>query len=401
MQEPEVQNKVYLGDLLLRAEVINADSLQDALSLSQRMHVKLGRVLTMQGHLTEQHMAAAEQITALIEYGDLTLEQGVKAIQMVCNQNIDLKTAMNRLSQAVDTGTASNRLGELLQAASILTPAHLRRGLKNYLDTGVPLGRVLVNTGIISESILHAGISAQRLIFKRLINREQAVCALRTAYLDRSTLEEALKKHNLESVVAAPTFGLGELFVYAGIISDNALVTAREIEIVEEKELEQVFLECGYASKICLTGAGNILQMLQEGLVVQDVAAHLLRKVKDAKSFEEVQAALSNFEDFDQENIESVDFTEIIKGSALLSQEELEAASAESLQSRKPLLQTLVEKGKLTSAAAEAIKQLKTRLDIGSLQLEQAVIALAYSFENDLPLEETIDYFGWSNTASR
>src|SRR6185369_7695511 len=117
MQEPEVQNKVYLGDLLLRAEVINADSLQDALSLSQRMHVKLGRVLTMQGHLTEQHMAAAEQITALIEYGDLTLEQGVKAIQMVCNQNIVLKTAMNRLSQAVDTGTASNRLGELLQAA--------------------------------------------------------------------------------------------------------------------------------------------------------------------------------------------------------------------------------------------------------------------------------------------
>src|SRR5215467_1079364 len=103
MQEPQQQQRVFIGDLLLRAHLVTQEVLDDSLALASRMHVLLGRVLSMQGHMTEEHMAGAEQITAMIEYGDLSLEDGIKAIQMIVKQGVDLKTALHRLEQATDT----------------------------------------------------------------------------------------------------------------------------------------------------------------------------------------------------------------------------------------------------------------------------------------------------------
>jgi hypothetical protein len=88
--------------------------------------------------------------------------------------------------------------------------------------------------------------------------------------------------------------------------------------------------------------------------------------------------------------------TDILRRAGLLSDKELQIATALSLSNRSPLLKTLLDAKLVDRKVLDMVGQCKTYLDHNLIQPQQATIAITYALDNNLTIDETLDCFGWS-----
>ncbi|CAN5508145.1 hypothetical protein BH10CYA1_BH10CYA1_40330 [soil metagenome] len=88
------QSSVKIGELLVKAELIDAAIIEAAVSLASRMRVPLGRILSMEGHISEASLQSAIEVQSRIADRLVTLELGVKALQLVAQKGLTLDAAI-------------------------------------------------------------------------------------------------------------------------------------------------------------------------------------------------------------------------------------------------------------------------------------------------------------------
>jgi alkylated DNA nucleotide flippase Atl1 len=154
-----------LGDLLTSAGLLKAEELRQAMLIAKSQGLPVGRVIIMSGFMSENNLQAAVQCQSLLKDGILSAEIAVNALRTLHRENISLDEALQKLSVNLNqSGNSTNKLGELLIEAGILTKAQLDDALAHGKSSGLPLGRVLVVTNIISEQLLASALNAQILI---------------------------------------------------------------------------------------------------------------------------------------------------------------------------------------------------------------------------------------------
>ena len=397
-EEQAADLALRIGDLLLRSGVVTVEALEDSVGLAHKMRMPLGRVLGMHGHLNEEGMQAALQLQDMIDARKITLDSGVKALEMVALQGMEFNTALRKLAPGVEKaqGRLTNKLGEVMRVAGIVNPRALEQGLMNSLNTGLPLGLVLVGMGAISNSMLHSSLLAQRLIRDNVLTREEIIQALRVARLRSITLKQSLQEQGLNESALKQTFGIGELFVLTGFMTEGQLLSAQELELVEDKPIEQVLLDCGYGTEITTTAAAQLLHMIREGTLFEDQAANILKRLRHATTTEEMAHVLSNLGDNEGADEHTVEMHELLRLAGLVSEDELKIATPMALQQRVTLVKTLFDAGILDQHMLEAAQDCKEALDSGIITIEQAVITLVYAMENQLAIEDTLIHFGWA-----
>ena len=84
------QSSIKIGELLVKAELTDATVINAAVSLASRMRVPLGRILSMEGHISEVVLQAAIEVQSRIADRLVTLELGVKALQLVAQKGMTL-----------------------------------------------------------------------------------------------------------------------------------------------------------------------------------------------------------------------------------------------------------------------------------------------------------------------
>ena len=84
------QSSFKIGELLVKAELTDATIIEAAVSLASRMRVPLGRILSMEGHISEVVLQAAIEVQSRIADRLVTLELGVKALQLVAQKGMTL-----------------------------------------------------------------------------------------------------------------------------------------------------------------------------------------------------------------------------------------------------------------------------------------------------------------------
>lgn len=397
----EAPTDIQLGELLIRGGLLAPEQFEAAYRLSFKMRLPIGRVLTMHGHVTEEQLRAALEIQARIRDGLLPFEHGIATLQLVSHEGLPLETALNRSAGPVAMPTqvpTHNRLGELLVSAGIASAPLVEQGMVTSAETGLPLGLVLLNKGIITRAALNSALSAQRLIREGNVDRDQVLYALKLARLRSISLEQSLKESG-QFANLAPTFGLGELFLMAGAVSESQLMTAFELEATEDRELDEIFVELGYASRPCVKAARHILKMIETGVLFEDQAAQIISKVQYASSNDELQKVLMLIDEDPTAIFEEkpqIEITDILKKSGLISDKDLQIATALALANKVPLMKTLFDARLIDEQVLEHANHLKTYLDHDLLKLEQATIVMAYCLENNMTVEETLDTFGWT-----
>ncbi len=396
---------LQIGDLLVRSGIIEPNLLDEVNRLAVKMRLPIGRILTMHGHVADNVLATAVEVQSRIKDKALPVEHGVRALGLVAQEKISLDEALLKLAPkaAPKPVPTSNRLGEILMQAGFASPKQIEDGLIAATETGLPLGMVLLSKGIISRTGLNSALMAQQLIRRGVAERDKIIYALKSARLRSIALTQSLRENNIDPSQAAEDFGPGELLVMAGAISESQLMGARELEATENKPLEQVIAENGFATATCMQAINHILKMIRDGMLFEDQAAQLVKKIQFATSHEELNLALSQLNEMEEEDPDEkpkIEVTDILKKAGLLSDKELQIATALALANRQPLLKTLFDAHLIDQRVLELAAQCKTYLDHNLIQLEQATIAVTYAMENNLNIDDTLDCFGWSAPAA-
>ena len=384
-----------LGDLLIRTGVVTAEALEDAVALSEKMRISLDRTLGMNNHLTAEGVQAAFNLQNMIDNNQISLDSAVKVLELVALQSMEFNTALRKLAPGVEKaqGKLTTKLGEIMREAGVVNPRNLDEGLRQSLNTGLPLGLVLIGMGAISHQNLHSTLMAQRLSRDGELTREAAIQALRFARLQKISLKQSLDDQKIASIKLQ--FGVGELFVLAGFITEGQLLSAQELELVEDTKIEQVLQDCGYANPITLEAALRLLDMIKKGTLFEDQAANIFKRIRHIKTYAEMNEVFSNLGDYDIESLKT-DLTDLLFMTGLVSDEDIEAAKPLSLSNKVSLVQTLQQVGVLDQPTVAAITDCKEALDAGIISHEQAVIAVVYANENKTTLTDTLKRFGWA-----
>ena len=107
-------------------------------------------------------------------------------------------------------------------------------------------------------------------------------------------------------------------------------------------------------------------------------------------------ASIDEIQDEIDQEVTTVEVQEILQKAGLLSDKEIQIATALALSNRQPLLKTLVDAKLVNEKGLEYASQCKIYLDHNLIKMEQAAIAMVYAMENNISIDDTLDCFGWS-----
>lgn len=401
MLEHPVETAKKVADLLIRSGLISAEGLEDAVRVAERSNVTLGRVLELNGQMKERVIEAAAILQSNVDAREMDLDQAIKVIDAVARQGVDLETALRQIKRGrgrgpVDVGTATSKVGTLMSLAGVVSPQQMKQALFDSVNTGLPLGMTLVQKNMILSSVLEWCLQAQQLIKDGSLTEEKAVHAIRTARLSGKDFHQVLVSLGAPVSQVTHTFGLGELLVFATAITESQLLAAREIALEEDKELETTLVECGLISEAILDASQQLLILINEGVLFEDQAATIIRKLVRCTSVEQMMGILNNLQAEVERPVESVEIIELIGMCRILLPEQLAEGIKISRTKKAPLIQTLVEEGIIVASVVEAAEECKHFIETGVLDVEQATIALSYAVDHDTTFESALNHFGWN-----
>lgn len=183
MSEENNPRLIKIGELLISVGRLTTGDLTEAIQISKRMGVPIGRVLVMSGCVTEPDLQQALRLQSLIKDGLVDLEMGIKALEKTFKEGIDIEESLKAFNWVPQRDSAGNKLGDLLIDSSIVTSGQLERALEASFQSGMPLGGTLVLQGVLSAQMLPTVLHTQEQIRDGKMNREEAVQTLKTALM--------------------------------------------------------------------------------------------------------------------------------------------------------------------------------------------------------------------------
>jgi hypothetical protein len=263
-QAPVTRAKIDLriGEFLVAAKILSEKDLEEAMKTARATGLPVGRVFIMAGYLTETEFQAAVQAQSLVRDSILPVDIAIQALKQLFQFSTSFDEALAAAGWNAPEDTESNKLGELLLAAEIVPQHQLESAMQTSIATGLPLGRLLVSLGTLSDEVLASALNAQTLIRSGNVPREQAVQGLKSAHNRRKPLEA--KDQGIHLGPHRPSIRLGELLVAAQLVTDEDVRASLELSLVKQKSLGEMLIE----QKVIA------LELLDSALVLQEMAAN-------------------------------------------------------------------------------------------------------------------------------
>lgn len=294
-QEALVGSKPFeLHDLLIRAELVTPDQIAEARQLMLTLNLPMDRVLGMHGHIQSKAVMAAGDIHALVKSGELSIEQGVRAVQLIGRHGLDANSALKRLGRK--KSFTSGPLAALLRDSGLVTTARMEGVLRASANTGLPVGYVLTSKRLLSRATLHAALTVLDLLSRNVINRETAIYAL----LRPANCFQVLSDRQVDFEAAALPTQLERLLLNASILSESDLLTIRETCLVDGVEFDAAAKQFGFVNDSCLDAAKQLVLKVVCGDVSEEDATEILRAVKHKESVPDIQTMLSQVDNLDR-----------------------------------------------------------------------------------------------------
>lgn len=187
---------VKVGELLVGASIVSSAEMTEAIQVSKRLAVPIGRVLTMSGCVREDVLEGALQLQRLIREGTLSVDGGIETLKRVHEDRVELAEALTTESQRMALLDTAESLGELLLDSNIISEDDLVKAMQTSFDNGVPLGTTLVLQGLLSPSLFPSILSVHKNIVRGVTGREDGVKEIQEIFLHWLKAEESLRAHS-------------------------------------------------------------------------------------------------------------------------------------------------------------------------------------------------------------
>jgi hypothetical protein len=170
------------------------------------------------------------------------------------------------------------KIGELLIGVGALSTGDLTEAIQIAKRMGVPIGRVLVMSGCVTENNLQQALELQSLIKDGMVDRQTGEAALKIVLRERVDLQKALKKLNWVPAKDASSNKLGDLLVDSTIVTRQQLDSALEASFQSGMPLGGTLVLQGVVSAQMLPTVLHIQEQIRENKLPRDAAIDELKR---------------------------------------------------------------------------------------------------------------------------
>ncbi len=183
-------------------------------------------------------------------------------------------------------------LGELFLEAGIISPVILNNSLLLAKRMSLPIGRVLVMSGHVSDHDVECAVQAQRSIRSGSIEVQMAKELLRFAHVHQCSIEEAYRLNGISRDLGQLS-RLGKLLLAASIVQEDQLKQAMRYAEQTGYPLGTSLVHLNHISEKTLTTCINIQILLRDKhLTFFDAVKAVQYIVRDGETFEGLLSAL-------------------------------------------------------------------------------------------------------------
>lgn len=399
-----------LGQVLIDLNMVSRPQLEQALQVSQELGLPVGRVLVMYGIVSERNLQATVQLQSLLKDELISISMAKKIATCMVTANISFDEAIHKVGWKRPEASGSNKLGELLTTAGFVSEAQLDDALIKSKSSGVPFGRILVLNGVMSESLLSSALNAQILVRDNKVTKEQAVRGLRAARQRQIAVELPLIESGYYRLPARHTIRLGELLVLAGLMTENELMYAIEIGLLNKKPIGQVLIELQYIPKEVLEAALELQQQVASGEANPIWAASRLTEINHygktgtkkegkvdpkSKSKDKSQSKVKSGKNIPKEPQDfTVSLRQFMTLVGVVTEQDIKKAISIGVENPHILGRMLLLAGILDESTLKSALRCYSLIREGILDTEQAFIAFNYSQQSNISVDDALQDLG-------
>ncbi len=386
-----------LGSLIVELGLIDNRDLGQALSIAQETSLPLGRVLVLSDLLSENVLQGVLRCQSLFKQNLLEADMAKTALKLVSENHVSLDDALFKLGWNPESTKDPTPLGELLIEAEYVTRDQLQPALDKSASSGLPFGRILVLSGVLTEGLLTGALNAQILVRDGKLAKPQAVEALKEARQRQVSVEVQLKEKGFYELPNRSCPRLGELLLFCGVISQSDLVHALELGLMNKAPVGQVLIDSRLVTPKMLDAALRVQSMMAEQNLNITDARTVIAAVKEGGSFEE---ALQQIQ-VDGENEPEPEPSHFSLFSFLRSLGRIDDGQvAEAFQLAKHnsdvLSQVLLISGTVDPKLIERAEKCRKLVQDKKLSVEHANIVFDYSERFDIDVVQALKELQWN-----
>jgi hypothetical protein len=226
-----------LASVLIAAECITKQQLEQASLNSTSNGLPIGRNLVLSGAITPSTLGATLNILLLLRDDVLGPKAAIKVLKQAAASQ---RTVEDVLGLTASISPRHVRVGELLSAAGLLSESDAMIAVENALLNRKSIGHALLEYNMVSPLVLDAALKLQGMIEERSVTRQQAAGLLQQVASRNIGIETFLSEMSvLKSKVL-------ELLLDSNIISTAAL----ELALGRSPEYETDMLRALFANRM-------------------------------------------------------------------------------------------------------------------------------------------------------
>lgn len=329
---------------------------------------------------------AALHIQRMIRDTMISPDFGVQALQEASGSRRPITEVLSEAGHSKEY-VIRNALGELLVDAGMCTRSALTEAIRISTQAGMPLGKYLSITGVISTPVLFEALNVQVAMRDHKISRDQAIQRLKEASIRRTAIANSVVSQSHGSA-QKNDLRFGELLCMAEIISEADVLSAVELGLFRQQPVGRILVEGNLIPESLLGPAVELQTMVKNKEVRPMQAAQALMLVH--RKHIPLKQAIQELGIGSKTIINWKEALELLKQSGLLGEHTVRTLNELAEKGKTDPVKTMLDSGFLDELLFQAAVRCNMLLQQKRLRKDQAVIALHYCMRSRTSLDDAL-----------
>ncbi len=271
---PKQTQTSKLGELLVESGLVSYEVLAKAVEQSYSTGLPLGRMLVLHETISNDLLTLALDLQVRVRDEMMSRQEALTAIRAAAGMApIAPGTEETKPAPAPEGPRKKGlRIGELMVMAGVLTETDVMNALEWGLVNHQTIGKVLISQNLVSQTLLDAALSLQKMVDQENFEAAKASECLARIHGTGIALEEALAEIREEKVAKDGEVTYEKLLMLARVVSEEDLEAAFDISAQSATVIGKILVLTGHMDVPTLQATLRCYQLFSRGLLGQDDA---------------------------------------------------------------------------------------------------------------------------------